>query len=355
MLAAIISAMASLTASVIGYFSSKSNQDSAIEAQREENQKQREYATEEWNRQQAAINEYNTPAAQNERLEAAGINPAVYWEKGTSSVASQGSPSLAPSGSSLNVPDLGMSNAIAGMVSAPEKVADTLNKLYEAKARSVSNKNQQRQIDAEIANITAQAHNSELDSSLKEFDLEMQQTFGRKIKAAEVENAIAQYKLAYAQASLAVKNGEKVDMEKLNIAEDTLLKASQRVLNSRQSDILKVDLQYRGKQLQSQINANNASAAYQSAQARSENEFRATRGQLLGLEYAIKNNEAEISDRTTEIRVLDALEHFKTDRYVTQQALEDYLHKKYSNDTRGIKDIMNVFYNFIPFGGSFKE
>ena len=82
--------------------------------QREENQKNRDYLTEMWNKQ----NEYNTPTNQRKLLEDAGYNPFVLQQNGsTSSAGAAGSPSMSPAPNMARVqfPDmLGVSQSIQG-------------------------------------------------------------------------------------------------------------------------------------------------------------------------------------------------------------------------------------------------
>lgn len=91
-IAAAATPIAGLIGSFLGYRSAKSNTQRTIDANRQmaeyQYQKDREFWDYAWNK----TNEYNSPAAQMERLKAAGLNPNLIYGSGsaTGGVASQG-------------------------------------------------------------------------------------------------------------------------------------------------------------------------------------------------------------------------------------------------------------------------
>ena len=111
-----------LGGSIIGAAANSASASDNLDAQREENEKNRQFNAEqaelarqystrereaqqqfqsqEWQRQFEAQNAYNTPAAQSQRLKSAGINPAVYFtgsqvaQGGNTSVSAPSTPSM---------------------------------------------------------------------------------------------------------------------------------------------------------------------------------------------------------------------------------------------------------------------
>lgn len=97
----IISAIGSLGAGIVGAFSQNKNVDKQIAAQKQENEKNREYNLmlakqqnawnlEQWNRE----NQYNDPSAVMSRLRSAGVNPALAYSNGVGSFSAASSPSM---------------------------------------------------------------------------------------------------------------------------------------------------------------------------------------------------------------------------------------------------------------------
>lgn len=108
-----------------GMFGQNKNIDKQIAAQREENQRNREYNLnlakmqnqwniEQWNRE----NTYNTPLAQRQRLAAAGMNPDLAYGEGVSANLAASSPEMtagAPS-SPVDVSNLANKQTVGDMV-----------------------------------------------------------------------------------------------------------------------------------------------------------------------------------------------------------------------------------------------
>lgn len=91
--AGIASAIGSLAGGFVGASNSKKATKIAVQGQKDMLKSQQDFSVQQWNAQ----NEYNTPAAQMERLRAAGINPFVAMEQLDSSNASLVSSPSAPS------------------------------------------------------------------------------------------------------------------------------------------------------------------------------------------------------------------------------------------------------------------
>lgn len=97
----LISGGSSLISGIFGSISQNRMIDKQIKAQREENERMREYNLnlakmqnqwniDQWNRE----NEYNTPAAMMERLREGKLNPDLMYQNGTTGLTSASSPSM---------------------------------------------------------------------------------------------------------------------------------------------------------------------------------------------------------------------------------------------------------------------
>lgn len=98
---AAIAAGASLLGGLLGNKSASRNTDASIQAQQEENKKDREYnlmlaqMQNQWNQEQwERENDYNSPEAQMERLKSAGLNPDLMMSQGAHNISGQMSGSM---------------------------------------------------------------------------------------------------------------------------------------------------------------------------------------------------------------------------------------------------------------------
>lgn len=142
--AGIASAIGSLAGGFIGGSNSKKATKIAVQGQKDMLKSQQDFAVQQWNAQ----NEYNTPAAQMQRLRAAGINPFVALEQLESSNASMVSSPSAPS-----VPQDMQSGQI---------YADSFGTASSFLADSILKAAQVKNIDANTAGVNIQ--NSYLDT-----------------------------------------------------------------------------------------------------------------------------------------------------------------------------------------------
>ena len=219
-------------------FGSAANSESAsenLEAQREENQKnrafnaqqaelarqyatrereaQQQYQSQEWQRQFEAQNAYNSPAAQSQRLKSAGINPAVYFtgsqvaQGGNTSVSAPSTPSMPQAQYSGGLSPVAFPSQIPNMMSSAAQVLQALGS-YEKNTSEASS--------------TRQLIEPTIQKMLSEIGLNdvMQKYQSLMVKMEEarvpyyVRNAAAEYADKAASVFLKVKQGEKIDWEK---------------------------------------------------------------------------------------------------------------------------------------------
>lgn len=211
-------------------------QQSTLNAQRLENQRNREfnaaeaeksrqftdeqrlasqqYQTEQWQREFDIQNAYNTPKAQSQRLLSAGINPAVYFS-GSGSVAASSSPSVsAPSGAgsspassngSLNVSPPYLQNIPQLLSSAGDMVASLAN----AGKTNQEAKYLASTMADRIATITEQLG---IAKDTKEAQY-LENEFKRAKLPYAAQSAYQEYMSLSLQNYVALKTGQKFDKE----------------------------------------------------------------------------------------------------------------------------------------------
>lgn len=142
--AGIASAIGSLAGGFVGASSSKKATKIAVQGQKDMLKSQQDFAVQQWNAQ----NEYNTPAAQMQRLRSAGINPFVAMEQLDSSNASLVSSPSAPS--------------VPQDMQSGQTYADSFRTASSFLADSILKAAQVKNIDANTAGVNIQ--NSYLDT-----------------------------------------------------------------------------------------------------------------------------------------------------------------------------------------------
>lgn len=196
--------------------SGNKNIDKQIKAQKEENQKNREYnlmlaqQQNQWNQEQwERENEYNTPVNQIGRLKEAGLNPDLAYGSGSAQSLAASSPQMT-----------------SGAPSTPVDMSALGQKLTLGQAiqQSLANELTQAQID----NIKANSRKTEAESGLSEIELKFKELseqldidtkiLTNNLSAQEQEFAIEQFNLVKKQIQV---EGEKLKSMKLdNIRKD---------------------------------------------------------------------------------------------------------------------------------------
>lgn len=199
-------------------------------------------------------NAYNSPAAQMQRMIAAGLNPAAVSgspQAGGSSPSvgssvGSGIPQLtAPHAEMINSPMYGSIGAIQGIADAMGKVSQShLNEAHKEETLSL---------------LQDKLRNLSLDADAKEIANGLAMKFGDMTKQAEFDLLVAQK--AKEMSAISLNNElERTEKEKqLNLISDSLLKDSERLLNKKEYnafesklnaylDSVKADISLKGAQ-----------------------------------------------------------------------------------------------------------
>lgn len=382
------SGVSGLAGSILGNDTSEQNVTRQLNAQREENAKNRDWQTAEAekNRQfqqsmfgqslaqqtseREASQQYQSEQWQNQfnkelqhRFDVpTGVNPAVYFSSHGAASGDGGSVS-APSNSAPGSPSGSMPGSVAGLNSVGyqplnlqvpqlmDSLGSMMSGLANAKKAGVETSFLESTMKDKIREAVANANLAELNVALTGLDKKIKDS----ILPVTVKRAYSEYEKLLSEIDLV---GEKILTEQ----QEQELKASTADLNKALRDYNKsaknkidVELTFLPSFITSQILANRGAAALSSAQAQSENEFRSTRGAILGLEYAIKNNEVEVSNSTVKAAILSALQKAVQEQWHTKEAYTDYLIKQYKLDTQGVKDAMRILTGWIPFAPGLSE
>lgn len=201
--------------------------------QQAENQKNREYMSNEWTRQFELQNAYNDPSAQVQRLVNAGINPSEVFGSGTNTTAmSQGSPqasagSSIPISSPLPIQYLGsqfvndLSNAIRALSEADKNEALTpVEKKYkESLIEQVGTATQKEAAEKEAIDLQNQ----------------LTKIYGAQLKDKEVQKYDADIRKVDAEINVLIQQKDFVAAQKKVAEADELLKKSQKLFTDAQA------------------------------------------------------------------------------------------------------------------------
>lgn len=142
----------------------------------------------EWTRQFNLQNEYNTPAAQSERLRAAGFNPAMMMANGTSSTSLPVSASMpqTPSVPQPATPNSGNFNPqYSAFADSIKAVGSLFKDLAEAKKNGAQTSEIEQTLSHKVNLLVAQINGTELDNCIKQLDKDfLSKTMPVRIKKA---------------------------------------------------------------------------------------------------------------------------------------------------------------------------
>ena len=235
----------------------------------EENQKNRDFQSQEWTRQFNAINEYNDPSRTKERLTKGGLNASAMLNgQGSAIGQSSGSPS-APSGASgLNpMPDV---VSQVGFQSK-ESVFRRLEMLGSLSKNSYLLPETKQKLSAEINNILADERFKSIKADSEEFMLALNRFFAPIMKLAGVEQAFKDLALTDAETRLAIANGDVVNEEKQNKVEERLLTIAKRNLSQKEFEKLELEIKWYDKQREQEIRESRSREASNYASANESN------------------------------------------------------------------------------------
>ena len=265
--------------SALGSLFGKSDSDKAMELAEkqhqwdvEENQKNRDFQSKEWQRQFDAINAYNDPSATKERLIKGGLNASALLNgQGSAIGQSTGSPS-APSGASgLNpMPDVVSQVGFQSRESLMRRL-DTLAQLGKSNFLLPETK---QKLSAEIQDTLADAKYKDIRAQSEEFLLSLDKILKPIERNAGVLQALKSLALADADIRLKGSQASEADAHAAQLSEEKLLTIAKRNLSQKDYERLELEIKWYGKIRQQEINesksrenANNASAEESRTQA----------------------------------------------------------------------------------------
>ena len=203
-----------------------------INAQKEENQKNRDFALDMWNRQ----NEYNSPANQRKLLEAGGYNPYSLSNQGLSG---QSQTPLSPQNSPLpqfHNPTDGIANLLQNGLQIEsnmelqkakqlESITDTMLKVYKdlgqkglddfseklapvLQGLNFEGSPYMQMFNEEVKKMRSERYNLDMDSLLKDFQYESNKEWTNQERKAHFDNLVESTKYVVEQIKLASTEGE---------------------------------------------------------------------------------------------------------------------------------------------------
>lgn len=267
----------------------------------EENAKNRQFQKDEWTRQFNAINAYNDPKATKERLQNAGLNgSAILNGQGAAIGQSTGSPS-APSGASgLNpMPDL---VSQVGFQSQ-ESLFRRLQMLGDMSKNSALLPATKQKLDVEIQNVLNDSRFKEIKADSEEFMLSLNKYFSPHERNVGLRQALNNLALTDAETRLAIANGEYVNENKQNLAEERLLTIAKRNLSQKEFEKLQLEIKWYDKIRQQEINESRSREGLNNANAQTENDLRAGRKLALDLSNELKGLESDFNYATFQKRL----------------------------------------------------
>lgn len=204
----------------------------SMDAQKEENQRNRDFALEMWNRQ----NEYNSPANQRKLLEAGGYNPYALSNEG---VAGQSQTPLNPQSNPIpqfHNPAEGIANLLQNGLQIQsnmelqkakqlESITDTMLKVYKdlgqkglddfseklapvLQGLNFENSPYMTMFNEEVKKMRSERYNLDMDSLLKDFQYESNKQWTNQERKAHFDNLLESTKYVVEQIKLASSEGQ---------------------------------------------------------------------------------------------------------------------------------------------------
>ena len=233
----------SILNSAFGWLTGSNSAKKQFEYQRQLNQEAFQHDVDMWNRQ----NEYNTPSAQMERLQAAGLNPNLVYGNGGATNTASGAPSM----NAGHAPDV---------ANARQAAASMANQGFQTALNLQLQQAQTRNIDADTTLKNQTSELTGVERQIKLFDKELK----AKTLPHEMQYKVEKWKQDLLLGRNQIKIGEQQitlnqkEMEKLD-AETGYIMANTK-LSKAQAEQVSINLLYLPQMLESQIKANNANA-----------------------------------------------------------------------------------------------
>lgn len=217
------------------------NRQAQIDMMRENNQFSRDMAIDMFNLE----NQYNSPVELVKRLEAAGINPAVYFGQGAGSVANAdaSSPSSAGSTISPSLPTLTTPNIqaappiVSGFIDGLQQLVNMQLTAKQAEKTGVETGKLQKFMDEEFQSLVLSNKNQEIKNNADQFQYQMETMFAKAERGTRLAHMIQQIYDLGASIQLKAAQGRLAD------AQSDLAKMEKEFTNSRNTE-LKLKMAY---------------------------------------------------------------------------------------------------------------
>lgn len=301
-------------------------------------------------------NEYNLPANQIARLQAAGINPAALMGSGggLSSAAgnSQGFAS-SPQGGSLPSHSVSPTAGIQTSMFVPAMFS-SLAQMTESVSKSRLNDTErgaiEKKVGAEVDNLSALAESARADADLKKAQASLthinyllRAEFGANKEGAEICKLFNESFAAYAQG-------------KLSEANELLTKANERIANiegdikDETKNALIAQVGIYNNTLKSQSAANYASAE----ESRSNVQLNKVRGELFGMQSKLTEQEWREKRATYQETLTKAVRECEQAGLVNDQIRESIEKLRTSNDYKDALSLVGILVGLTAAGKAVK-
>lgn len=179
-------------------------------------------------------NAYNTPAAQKERLLAAGLNPyalasdgAIGASAGDIATPSASSSGISPSMPSLTTPTMQAPPSVLGaMFGSLESITKSLQNVSQSGLNKVQSDRLHILLGGELNKLLADVNNVELENQIKSFNLELDKVYANNERSEGLRKVINEASKVYEEALLALAKQDTEKSQKLFADAETLLARS---------------------------------------------------------------------------------------------------------------------------------
>jgi len=303
-------------------------------------------------------NQYNSPAAQMQRLIAAGLNPAAVTGSPT---ATGSSPSVGSSVSS------GLPNLVSPRAEMIEGIGARTIANIQGLTSAVSNISHSAlssaQKDEILGLLPEKIRGLTLDNDAQKIYNDLQIQFGSKTKQAEYDLLIksAAYKMSEIELNKEMSETEKT--KQLDDISSSLLKDADRLLKKEELKVFTDKWNTQKLEALSRIRLNNANSVVSGTQAtlnqervRTEQKLQALHASTIKLQDSIRqlnNNQNAYEVQTLQNRILMSAEELNQSEILTEQGRKDLqiIQTKleqavYSNDKKAITYWSNLLFDF---------
>mgnify|MGYP003103925298 CR=1 FL=1 len=262
-----LSAIGSFGGSLVSMIGQNKAIKKQIAAQKEENEKTRQYnlmlarQQNQWNIEQwQRENDYNSPSAQMARFREAGLNPDLMYGNGTAG-NSMGSPALT-SGAPATPQDM---SPLGGMRNFGDVIQNTLNQeMQRAQIEAIkANTNKTKEETSQVIAVTDGIKIDNLYKAAKEQKtldyMDVQIRVGKSVEnlnKGELDKLSKEMNVLVEQASNLVKQREQIDATIRNLDADTQFKLADNIRKDKELKQFIENSYYQNKELLSRYNLN---------------------------------------------------------------------------------------------------